>query len=68
MTSALIVEGGVEFLVHMTSRLLRVAEGVGHAMDCTASLNLSCTAEGGYAARFMMLGGAFGTVLCNSCD
>lgn len=50
MALAVLVEGGAEFLVHVTPALDRVAEGVGHAVDGTSALDLAFAAEGGDAA------------------
>jgi len=62
MTAAAIVEGGVECDVHVSARFGGAAEWVGHAVDGAASFDFSGAAEGGYAAGFVVFGGAFGAV------
>ena len=63
MTSTSIVEGGVEFLVHVTALLLGIAEGIGLTVNGPAAFDLAMTAEGGDAAGFVVFGGAFGAGL-----
>ena len=45
MTSAFLVEGSAEFLVHVTTGFEGRTEGVGHAVDGSAAFDLAGSAE-----------------------
>jgi hypothetical protein len=63
MTSAAIVEGGVECDIHVLAQFGRAVEGVGDAVDRAASFDFSGAAERGDTTGFEVFGGGFMTVL-----
>jgi hypothetical protein len=63
MTSAAIVEGGVECDIHVLAQFGRAVEGVGDAVDRATLLIFSGAAEGGDTAGFEVFGGGFMTVI-----
>jgi hypothetical protein len=44
MTTSLVIKGGIEFLIHVTTGFMSVSEGIGHAVDRTTLLDLTRSA------------------------
>lgn len=68
MTSAFLVEGSTEFLVHVTTGFEGCTERVGHAVDGAAAFDFAGAAEAGDTTRFVSFGDAGGTVLFKSIE